>query len=169
MSEKSVDNLTGVEAAKKIKELVEHTRTCLMMTSLMNRPIEIRPMAIQKVGDDGRIYFFSHKDSGKNAELQISGEMQLTISNDGNSEYLSLYGKADVYRDQKEINEMYSAFANVWFEGKEDPNLTIIRFTPNDGHYWDSKHGKLVQMVGILFGAITGKQTDDGLQGQLKP
>lgn len=166
--EKNTTHLNGREAAKKIKELADHARSCMMMTALSQRPISVRPMGIQKTDEHGRMYFFSSKDSGKNAEIGQSSEMQLTIANDGNSEYLNLYGKAEVYRDQKEIDDMYNAFANTWFEGKEDPMLTIIRFTPEDGHYWDSKHGKLIQMAGLLVGAITGKQTDDGLQGDLK-
>jgi general stress protein 26 len=95
--------------------------------------------------------------------------MHITFSNDGDNEYLSLFGTARTYRDQQEIDELYNSFANTWCDGTDDPNLTIIRFSPSQGHYWDSKHGKAVQMIGILVGAITGKQTDDGLEGELKP
>ena len=168
MSEKSVNNLKGAEAAQKIQELVNHTHTCVMMTALSKRPISARPMGIQKVDEKGRIYFFSEKDSEKNSELLLSDEMQLIISNQSNSEYVTLYGRGEVYRDQQQINEMYNAFANNWFNGKEDPMITIIRFIPEEGHYWDSKHGKLVQMFGILVGAITGKQMDDGMEGDIR-
>jgi general stress protein 26 len=163
-----ITNLLGVEASKKIKELAEATRTCLMLTSLDKRPLLVRPMAIQKVDEAGRIYFLSAKDSEKNIELQLSNEMHLTFSNNTSSEYLSLYGKAEVYRNQKQIDEMYSTFDNTWFDGKDDPNITIIRFSPESGHYWDTKHGKVVQLAGILYGAITGKETDDGLEGNLE-
>ncbi len=163
-----ITNLMGGEASKKIKELALGARTCLMMTSLDKRPMTVRPMAIQKVDDAGKIYFLSAKDSEKNIELQLSNEMHLTFSNNSSSEYLSLYGTAEVYRDQKQIDEMYSAFANTWFDGKDDPNITIIRFSPESGHYWDTKHGKVIQLAGILYGAVTGKETDDGLEGNLE-
>ena len=167
MENKKTD-LKGSEAWAKINELVSHTRTALLQTALHKRPIKTRPMGIQKVNDQGEIYFFSHKESTKNTELSENSEAQIIVSNDSNSEYLNLYGKAVVYRDQNEINDMYSAFANTWFEGKEDPNITIIKFVPEQGYYWDTKHGKAVQLIGILVGAITGKQTDDGLSGSLK-
>jgi general stress protein 26 len=165
--ENKVENVSGIEASKKIKQLTDDARSCMMLTSLNERPIPVRPMGIQKVDDEGRLYFFTDKRTEKHAELMKSGEMQITVSNDKNSEYLNLYGNAEIYRDQKEIDEMYSAFANTWFEGKEDPNLEIIRFTPETGHYWDSKAGKLIQMAGFLIGAITGKQTDNGRQGDI--
>lgn len=165
----NVENVSGNEAAKKIKELTNDARSCMMLTSLEKRPIPVRPMGIQKTDEEGCLYFFSDKRTGKHEELMQSGEMQITVSNDKNSEYLNLYGQARVYRDQEEINEMYTAFANTWFEGKEDPNLEIICFTPETGHYWDSKSGKLVQLAGFVVGAITGKQTDNGRQGNINP
>lgn len=165
----ATENLSGVAAVEKIKELVNHGRSCLMMTALDNKPCSVCPMSPLKVTDEGDLLFFSDRRSNKNAELQQSPQMHITFSNDGDNEYMSLFGTAKVYHDQKEIDELYSAFANAWFEGKNDPNLTIIRFSPSEGHYWDSKHGKAIQMIGILMGAITGKQTDDGLEGNLNP
>ena len=162
-----IQNFNGAEAAEKIKELAEATRTCLMMTNLEQRPFSVRPMALQKVDDRGCIYFFSERNSEKNAELERSNEMHLTFSNDSKSEYLSLYGFAKVYRDQQEIDEMYSAFVNTWFEGKDDPNITIIKFIPQTGHYWDTKNGKIVALAGMMIGAITGKETDNSLEGTL--
>lgn len=166
--ETSHNNVTGAEAAAKIKELTEHARTCVMITALDKRPMSARPMALQKPDEQGRLYFLSARGSEKNREIQQSSEMQISIANDADSEYMSLYGKAEVYRDQKQIDELYSKFADVWFDGKDDPEITIIRFTPESGHYWDTKHGKLVQMAGFLYGSIVGKQTDDGQQGDIK-
>jgi general stress protein 26 len=164
----SIKNIEGAEASEKIKELADAAKICLMMTALDKRPLPVRPMAIQKTDDMGRMYFLSHKNSEKNADLIFNNEMHITISNNGNSEYLSLYGKADVYRDQHEIDELYSKLANNWFEGKDDPNITIIRFEPESGHYWDTKHGKVAQLAGMLVGAITGKQGDDGIEGHIR-
>lgn len=165
--ENNAEHVSGAEAVKKIKALTDDTRSSMMMTSLNSRPISVRPMGILKVDDEGRLYYFTDKRSEKHAELLASPEMQITVSNDKQSEYLSLYGHSEVYRDQKQIDEMYNAFANTWFEGKDDPNLEIILFTPETGHYWDSKSGKLIQMAGFLIGAITGKQTDNGRQGEI--
>jgi general stress protein 26 len=167
MIEKNIDNLIGPHAAKKIKKMAEHTRSCTMMTALDHRPISCRPMSIQKADDKARIYFFSHKDSDKNKELRKSAEMQLIINNDKDAEYISLYGYATVYRDQQQIDEMYGYLTTNWFTGKEDPNITIIRFTPKSGHYWSSKYGTLIQFAGILFGGVTGKQMGGGVEGDV--
>lgn len=163
-----IRNVNGSDAIEVVKKLCENVHTCLMLTTLDKKPISVHPMAIQKVDDSGRIYFMSSRNSGQNQELVKDNTMQLTIQNEGSSEYISLFGKAEIYRDQKEIDEMYSMYVNTWFDGKEDPNITIIRFESESGYYWETKHGKMVQMAGFLIGALTGKETDDSLEGKIK-
>lgn len=126
-------------------------------------------MATQKVDDQGAVYFMAVRSSDGVSHIQSSPQMQVTWSNQGNSEYMSLYGAGEVYRDQKEIDEMWSAFVKTWFpEGKDDPNLVIIRFKPESGYYWDTQHGKMVQLLGMVVGAVTGKETDDSVEGTIK-
>ncbi|MES2628015.1 MAG: pyridoxamine 5'-phosphate oxidase family protein [Bacteroidota bacterium] len=160
-------DISGAEALDKIKEIVGHSRTCQMLTNLTHRPICSRPMGVQKMDEQGRMRFLSHKSSKKNVEISASNEVQLEFINDSDLEYLSLYGTAEIYRDQKEIDELYSKFADNWFDGKEDPNITIIRFTPVEGRYSDTKHGKFAQYVAMISGAITGKNGSDGIEGQI--
>lgn len=169
MKKDPIQNLNGPKAVEKIKGLAEAARTCMMVTRLHEKPLTMRPMAVQKTDENGCIYFLSHSDTNKNDELNESPAMQLVFMNSSNSEYLSLYGEAEVYRNQEEIEEMYTPIANVWFEGKDDPNITIICFHPESGYYWDTKNGKMVQLAGMLVGALTGKEIDNSLEGNLKP
>jgi general stress protein 26 len=58
----------------------------------------------------------------------------------------------------------------AWFqEGPEDPNLSLIKFTPSEGFYWDTKNGKMVAFAKILTSIISGKTMDDSVEGTLKP
>lgn len=162
------ENLQGTEAAKKVKELAEAARVGLMMTNLHTIPLSVRPMATQKVDEDGYIYFLSVRDSDAVKHIQENKEVQMTWSNMGKSEYLVVYGNAEVYRDQKEIDEMWNDFIKTWFpDGKDDPNLCIIRLKSESGYYWDTQHGKMVQLMGMVIGAVTGKETDDSLEGKI--
>lgn len=163
-----MENLNGAEAAKKIKELAEAALTGLMITNLKSLPLSIRPMATQKVDDNGQVYFLGVKSSDAVKHINESADMQLVYANKDKSEYLALYGQGEVYRDQAEIDEMWNAFIKTWFpEGKDDPNLVIIRFKPESGYYWDTRHGKMVQLLGMMVGAVTGKETDDSLEGKI--
>lgn len=58
----------------------------------------------------------------------------------------------------------------TWFtEGKDDPGITILRFTPTDGYYWDTKNGMAVAFVKRIVGAIKGETIDDSIEGTVRP
>lgn len=156
------------EAMKKIKELADAADICLFTTNLTELPLSARPMSRQHVDDDGTLWFFSHKDSHKNEHIERDNRVQLFFSNRNSSEYLSIYGTAEVIRDPVKAKEIWSPIAKTWFhEGPEDPTLTLLKVTPEDGYYWDTKDGKLVTLLKIAAGAITGKELDGSLEGKV--
>ncbi len=60
--------------------------------------------------------------------------------------------------------------ANAWFEdGKEDPKVSIIRVTPTETYYWETKAGKFISLLNFATAAVTGNKTDndDGREGNL--
>jgi len=164
----AIKNLTQQDAINKLKELAEDARVCMMSTQLDQRPVSARPMYLQEVDDDGVLWFISNKNSDKNFELKKDSETQLYFMNNGRSEYLSVYGNAAIYTDQKCIDAHWSIMANAWFDGKEDDDVSIIGIRPKNIKYWDTKHGKLVDMAYMMYSAITGDRSKDGgVQGEL--
>ena len=163
-----IKNLTHEEAIKKFKEIVEHESVCLFTTQLTTVPLTTRPMSVKKVCDQGNFWFLSPSDSDKNQEISSDPRVQLFISNTSNYEFLSVYGKASITRDRDKIEELWSDIAKAWFpEGKDDPRVTVIKVSPEEGFYWDTKDGKLVSMVKILASAVTGKTLQEGVEGTI--
>ena len=125
-------------------------------------------MSTQSVDDDGTIWFFSKKDSRKNKQLNKEDKVYLIYMDSGKEVYLSLTGSAEVVRDRNKTEELWSDFAKAWFpEGKDDPQLTLVKVIPETGHYWDTKGGKLVSLFHIAVSAITGHQRDGGVEGDI--
>jgi len=162
-----IANLTRHESFEKIRQIAGGA--VAMMHTFNGRKVGVvRPMATAGVDDDGTIWFLSHQGSFKNEELDTDAVMQLTYSVPARSEYLVLDGRGSVLRDQAKLDELWSAFDKTWFpEGKSDPSITLIRFIPEIGHYWDTKHSKTAQVLGMAVGALTGKSVDDSVQGDL--
>lgn len=166
----SRENLHSQEAVKKLKELSESARICMFCTELSTLPNNARPMSLQECDQEGNLWFISSSDSNKNFEIKDDNRVQLYFMNNGSSEYLSIFGKAYIYTDKNTIEDKWSSFANAWFEeGKDDPKVTIIRVTPDETYYWDTKAGKFVSMVTFIASAVTGIKTDnsDGVEGNL--
>lgn len=163
-----VKNLTHREAIDKFQELVKHESTCLFTTQLTRVPLMTRPMGVQQVCDQGNFWFLSSSESEKNAEIAIDDRVQLFFINSGDSEFLSVYGTATISRNPQKIDELWTPIANAWFDGKDDPRITVIKVTPQEGFYWDTKSGKLVSMIKILASAVSGKTLEEGVEGTIR-
>lgn len=163
-------DLTGNAAVDKLKALVENTPTCLFGTGLSKVPSHVCPMQVQQVDELGDLWFFSGADSVHNLQLTGDHRAQLMFCNPAKIEYLVIFGEATITRERRKIDELWTRAVEAWFpQGKEDPNLTLVRVHPVRTHYWDTEDGKLVTMARILTAAVTGKAIDEGgRQGDLE-
>ena len=164
-----VKNLVNTGAIEKIKELAKDADMCLFTTALTHLPLSARPMSTQDVDEDGNIWFFSGKTSDKNTHIEIDNRVQLFYANKGASEYLSIYGEAEILHDRTKIEELWGPLLKTWFNGgKDDPELTLIKVKPLDAYYWDTKSNSVVALLKMVVGAVTGKEMDDSVEGKIK-
>ena len=167
--EENKKDVMGEEAVAKIRQLAEKAHTCFFCTNITTgQSLSTRPMAIQKVDDEGRILFLSASDSKHNAEIQDDPMVQLFFQGSSYDSFLTLYGEATLSADKAIIKELWSPMVKTWFtEGIDDPRITVIIVTPSEGYYWDTKHGKLVSFVKQMIGAATGITLDDSIEGTI--
>jgi general stress protein 26 len=161
-----VKNLKHQQAIAKVKELAED-KICHFCTH-ENENIVSRPMSTQRVDEDGTMWFLSRKLSASNMQIGANHRVYLMYLDDGRQNYLSISGTAEILHDRAKIDEFWSPIVKAWFkEGKDDPEITLIKVKPEEGHYWDTKHGKLVAMIKIAAAVIAGREMDDGIEGDL--
>ena len=162
-------DLTNEEAIKKMKELAEAAGNCFFTTNINDATPHTRPMALQEVCDQGNLWFISSSESHKNEEISNDAKVQLYFQNNSKYEYLYILGQASIHNDPKLIDKYWTNFANAWFDGKDDPRVTIIKVKPLDAYYYEPKENKLVAMAKMLFVAATGKKMEDGgIEGKLE-
>ncbi|AWG21104.1 general stress protein [Flavobacterium faecale] len=154
-------------AVDKIKDLAEDIKTCLFCT-YKDGKINSRPMAAQKIDDDGNLWFLSDKTSEKNEEIIQNPTVELFFSAP-NDQFLTLHGTASITYDREIIKELFTPIVKVWMpEGVDDPNLSAIKVVPKDGYYWNNKHNKVVAVAKMTASFISGQTMDDGIEGDLK-
>lgn len=163
------ENLSGSAAIEKIKHLAESAGTCFFSTHV-NGDTKSRPMALQEADSEGNLWFLSDIHSDKNHEISSDSDVELYFMNHSRYEYMLIKGKATVSQDKALIEKYWTSFANAWFDGKDDPAISVIKVAPNDGYYYETKENKLIAMSKMVFAAITGKSVEDGgLEGKLEP
>lgn len=168
--EENRKDLQGSEAGKKIKELAGKNNTCFFCTNITTgKPLTVRPMAVQKMDEDGNFWFLSANDSHKNQDVQFDNKVQLLFQGSAHSNFLSVYGEASISIDKELIKELWEPILKTWFTGGvDDPRITVIKVETQEGYYWDNKHGDAIALVKMAAGAIMGKTIDDSIEGQLE-
>lgn len=167
--EDNYEDLQGQEAVSKIREMVEQAGNCFFCSAIATGASNgDRPMNVRQVDDEGNLWFLSASDSRKNQELAIDPSVKLYFQGSKHSDFMQINGQATITRDREKIEELWSPLVRTWFtEGKEDPRITIIKVTPTEGYYWDTKHSTAVAGVKMLIGAALRKTMDDSIQGKL--
>jgi len=161
-------NLSDNEGIEKLKELVDDIKTCLFCTNITDIPFKARPMATLDVDDEGNLWFFSNKASDKNDEIKNNDSVQLVYAKNSSSEFLVVNGKAELVYSKEKIDELWTSMAKAWFpEGKDDPNISVIKIVPQDAHYWDTINGKVITLFKIATAVITGNPSNIGVEGKI--
>ncbi|HEX6848891.1 MAG TPA: pyridoxamine 5'-phosphate oxidase family protein [Chitinophagaceae bacterium] len=165
-----IKNLTADNAVEKIREIAKDANICMFVTDLSSLPLAGRPMATQEVDDEGNIWFMSDINSDKNRQIENDSQVQLFYSHTSKYEYLSVFGKAEIVNDRSKIEELWTPMAKTWFEnGKDDPNISLIKVIPEDAYYWDTKNNKMVSLIKFAMGTMGITPKDDGgVEGKLK-
>jgi general stress protein 26 len=166
----STTNLKAKEGVEKLKVMVKDIKICLFCTQLKtNEGATTRPMAAQDVDDDGNIWFFSGKDSDKNAEIKVDKQVQLFFANPGDSSYLVVNGEAEIILNINKMEEIWSPLVKIWFKkGKEDPNLSLIKVNTKSAFYWDVEGSKMINFFKLLASVATGTTFISGSKGNIK-
>jgi general stress protein 26 len=144
-------DLSGREAIERVKDMTKDADTCFFCTAGATGSTNgVRPMSVRATDDAGNLWFLSANDSHKNHELAANPAVKLYFQRDAHAGFLELEGRADVLQ-----------------EGENDPRISVVKFTPQSGYYWDNKHGNLVAGAKIAVGALVGKTLDDSIEGRL--
>ena len=163
------EDLSGSRAVERIRDVVKKSASCFFCTAVSRGSGAARPMSVQKVDNDGNLWFLSAADSHTVLELAENPAVRLFFQGSEHAGFLTLTGRASVSQDKRRIKALWEPVMKTWFtEGEDDPRITVIKVEPAGGYYWDNKHGSIVAGIKMLLGAATGKTMDDSIEGTVK-
>jgi len=125
-------------------------------------------MVAIEVDINGNLWFFTNLRSAKVKDIEMDGHVHLVFANPTKDSYVDLRGRASIEQDKKSIEDKWNPIIKAWFpEGKNDPDLCLIKVKTDEAHYWDTESTKMVQMLKIVASIVTGKQPAEGIHGDL--
>jgi general stress protein 26 len=123
--------------------------------------LRARPMSAHLERDENAIYFLTDARRHKDEEIARDPNVNLSFADTGGQKYVSVTGTASVSNDRARIKQLFSTPAKAWWDSAEDPNIRVLKITPDDAEYWDSP-GSVISYVKMAAAAVTGTRPDLG-------
>lgn len=141
-----------------MRDMIQGIRIAMMTTVDEQGSLVSRPMAVQEVNELGIIWFFTKRSSPKVDQIDHNhSQVNLAFANVDDANYVSVSGTAKELDDRAKIDELWNAQAKAWFpEGKDDPELTLLRVRIDMAEYWNATDSKMVRLFQQATAAITG-------------
>lgn len=126
-----------------------------------------RPMAHHASEGDDALWFLTaeHTDIGQDAIAGKSARYQ--IANGDAKLYAVIDGTLAIVDDRAKLEEVWSPMDAAWFEeGKDDPEVRLVRFTPKSAEVWASDGGAKA-LYDIAASAMSGDTASRGSHGKI--
>lgn len=147
---------------KHLYELLKEFSNAMLVSHDQDGHLRARPMAIADLRPDADAYFATSIDTPKVEEVRNAPDVLVTFQSA--TQFASVRGKATIVRDRQLIDRLWSEEWRVWFpEGKDAPDLCLIKVDAIDGEYWDNsgQHGLSYVFEGLKAVLKGEKLADD--------
>lgn len=152
---------TRDEAIGKLRELIKGIDIC-MLTTMDGGILRSRPMSTQDVEFDGDLWFLTSRKTHKTEEIEQDSRVNVSYAAGSGKSYVSVSGNGAIFRDQAKIDEFWRPSHKLWFpNGKDDPDLVLLKVEVEHAEYWDITSGMLVHLLSFVKSMLTGAKPDD--------
>lgn len=161
---------TQADDLQKLRDMVKGIDFCMLTTIDENGDLHSRPMSSNgEIDPNGDVWFFTGVSSLKVSEIANSPKVNVSFADPKNQHYISITGRAQLVRDRKKIEELWKPEFKMWFpEGKDDPEVALLRISLEKAEYWDSPSSVVGFAISFVSSLVTGKQPEFGENKKLE-
>jgi general stress protein 26 len=153
---------------RKLGELIDGIEVAMLTTHASDGSMVSRPLQTLELDHSGELVFFTGADSHKVDELRANPDVNIAYANPRNQSYVSVRGTASIDRDRATIEELWSPVQKIFFpQGKDDPNLVVLRVRVRDAAYWESAGNFVARALDFAKGMLSKDPADLGKHGKL--
>jgi general stress protein 26 len=139
----------------RVWHLAERIGICMFITWDGERQ-RARPLAVHVKRDEHALYFLTDVEGHKDNEIERFPTVSLAFADPKRVKYVSITGKATISNDRGKIKDLWNPWAKAWWASADDPNIRVIKVSPEDAELWDSP-GRIAATVAMLSAVLTGK------------
>jgi general stress protein 26 len=132
------------DRVEKLKQVVGRCRVGMLGVH-SDDGMHFTPMSHVDVDDDGNLWFFTSKESGKSVTVNNKGNIHLTYAQEANNTFLSIEGTAQLIGNKEKMRELFNPYLRAWFpKGLDDPSISLLVVHPLEVEYWTNDERKVL-------------------------
>lgn len=144
----------------RVWQLMEKIGFAMLVTRDGDK-LRARPMSAYLERDNNAIFFLTDARRHKDDEIARNPAVNLSFADASAQKYVSLTGTAAVSNDRAKIKELFTTTAKAWWDSAEDPNIRVLKITPDDAEFWDSP-GTVISYVKMAAAAVSNTRPEVG-------
>jgi general stress protein 26 len=153
----------------KLGALINDIDVAMLTTRAADGSLVSRPLQTLKLDSEGEIIFFTAAKSHKVEELTEDHSVNLAYADKAENRFVSVRGRARMDRDHDTIDELWSPAQKIFFpDGKDDPNLMVLRVRVRDANYWEGPSNVLTRAFDFAKAMLDDSPSDLGTRGHLQ-
>lgn len=151
----------------KLWKTIEHDRTG-MLGLVGPGAGHFQPMTAFGEKGEGALWFFVRRDNDLIRQAGSGAKAMFTLSSKDRDLWACIGGELSEQHDQSRIDKYWNPVAAAWFpEGKDDPQLTLLRLELQDAEAWLSTKGPVRFAYEVVKANLTRSEPDVGSKTHL--
>lgn len=153
--------LSPAEAETEFWKHLEKSNTGMLG---LDRPgYHAQPMTAFRDEETDTIWFFTRDDTDLVRDTGAGASAMFTYAAKDQHVFACIHGTLMRHNDREKIDRWWNPVVAAWYpDGKDDPHLTLLQFTPGDGRIWVADKGAFGFAYEILKANITKTTPDSG-------
>lgn len=157
-----MDEKTTAGTVDHVWEMMDAIRTCMLVTK-QGLTLRARPMHAFPSREENCVWFLSDRRGHKDEELRHDPQSALVFSDKTGRDFLSLSGESEVIEDRARIDQLWNDATAVWWpQGRNDPNIQVLRFLPEQAEYWDGPSSSIFVGLRLAAARLAGRPPEFG-------
>jgi general stress protein 26 len=141
------------EQLQALSELLQPMKFAMLTTQNSQGQLSSCPMTILKMDSTGALWCFTDLQAERTLSLS---SINLSFTEHDHATFVSISARGEIVTDRTLIEDLWTPAAKPWFpQGKESPNLALLKIVPSVAQYWDSPHSKVIRIFALAISVIT--------------
>ncbi len=161
-------DIDRAELERKLWDTIQDTHTGMLGVMGPNMD-HMQPMTAFVEPDRRAIWFYLRRDNDLIKQIQSSHKAMFCLVGKGHQLFACLNGELTEQVDPERIDKFWNPVVAAWYpEGKDSPDLTMLRFDVAEAQVWAAEKGPIGFAWEVVKANLRHELPDEGTTARLR-